>query len=715
MTPETPRTYKYQLSAEEFVFAFTATDEEFAKRADEMRGKGVERLRAWEIEKKYGVQLDLGKHFTFIGEAEIIGNETIMIRDIQTPRPNLFVRKSKLPAITLQNCQLAQIENGEPLSGATSFYFLESTTGNFHILQQSTTGDFSIEKSTTGNLFISQQSTTDGFFIKQSTTGDFFIKQSTTGRFSISQQSTTGRFSISQQSTIGYFSIEQSTTGYFYIWQSTTGGFSIEQSTTSDFSIEKSTTGYFSIEKSATGNLFISQQSTTDGFFIKQSTTGDFFIKQSTTGRFSISQQSTTGRFSISQQSTTDYFSIWQSTTGDFSIEESTTGNFWASALYNSFYFVKATIAQVRLNRCYIPELKIDSGCEVEVYIADSELNLVDLQHLTLSKDSVISFFNCRVYACLMEEFAVLGSLFFRQVGRLAKPFDWYQMGDRLGKESDDVSKKKAYEAKKALFTTYKDNYQKHLDKLQNSGKGKDGNDNLHIIQSTFRVAQSSLGKTEFTDCDLAGFRFEFNNAKITEVFVSGGTLPGEGIVIYNGNEEDKEEKDPLKREEQKVSVYNQLKKIFDNQGDVYWATHFQAKTAEHQHEVLKLRREDDRKKGGEFFSTTFWDIITFWFNRLSNKHGESWGRAFMFTAGVAALFYVAFLVSIGRIFRPTDIDWNLAGQYFSYLDPTHKITFLGDDVKLNFLSYLIDFLSRIFVGYGIYQFIAAFRKHGKK
>lgn len=54
MTRERPRTYKYQLTTEKFKFASTATGEEFAVRADEMRSKGVERLTGAEIFDDYG-------------------------------------------------------------------------------------------------------------------------------------------------------------------------------------------------------------------------------------------------------------------------------------------------------------------------------------------------------------------------------------------------------------------------------------------------------------------------------------------------------------------------------------------------------------------------------------------------------------------------------------------------------------------------------------
>lgn len=390
--------------------------------------------------------------------------------------------------------------------------------------------------------------------------------------------------------------------------------------------------------------------------------------------------------------STTGNFRIdGASTAGNFKVVDSFCSGFEGHDLYASFFLQSATIAQIRLTDCYIPELEIRSGCKMEAYLTNSQINLIDFRHLTLSKESTVSFFDCRVYACLMEEFAVQGQLYLRQLQPLSKPFEWYNSAIRAGAD--------ASEAILAVLNHHQTSYPYYLARLTGTEPKQ-----LNIAEPTFRIVQSSLGKTEFTNCDLGGFRFEFSNAKITEVFMSGGTVPQTNIVIYG------EQPNTLAWEEQKVSVYNQLKKIFDGQGDVYWATTLQAKTAEHQEKLLRLRRQDERT----WFSTTFWDLKTFQLNRLSNFHGESWGWALRFTLVAGAIFYLLFLWAIGRLFQFTAFDWALAGQYFQFLDPTHKPDFVKQ-ADLSFWAYAADFVGRIFVGYGIFQFIAAFRKHGKK
>jgi len=72
-------------------------------------------------------------------------------------------------------------------------------------------------------------------------------------------------------------------------------------------------------------------------------------------------------------------------------------------------------------------------------------------------------------------------------------------------------------------------------------------------------------------------------------------------------------------------------------------------------------------------------------------------------------------LWSLGRMFNSHGVDWNLIGYYFSFLDITHRVDFLVDKSALNGLSVTIDYFNKILVGFLIYQFIAAFRKYGKK
>ena len=46
-------------------------------------------------------------------------------------------------------------------------------------------------------------------------------------------------------------------------------------------------------------------------------------------------------------------------------------------------------------------------------------------------------------------------------------------------------------------------------------------------------------------------------------------------------------------------------------------------------------------------------------------------------------------------------------------MTPTHKVDFL-DTEGTSILTYLFDFIGRIFIAFGIYQTVSAFRKYRK-
>lgn len=114
----------------------------------------------------------------------------------------------------------------------------------------------------------------------------------------------------------------------------------------------------------------------------------------------------------------------------------------------------------------------------------------------------------------------------------------------------------------------------------------------------------------------------------------------------------------------------------------------------------------------------TFLNRTVLFLNRLSNNHGSSYGRAFLFIIFVGGfLFYVSALSS-----NKYEFVWGLSystvilglGDFFQFLLPTHDLDYL-DGTNLSKASkwfFAFDFFGRLFVGYGIYQFIQGFRKY---
>ena len=105
--------------------------------------------------------------------------------------------------------------------------------------------------------------------------------------------------------------------------------------------------------------------------------------------------------------------------------------------------------------------------------------------------------------------------------------------------------------------------------------------------------------------------------------------------------------------------------------------------------------------------------------NRFSNKNGTSWLRGIVFTSLVGYLFFYLSIIATENYvvgFQNFNIDdfEKCFKYFFIFMLPTHNINYM-DVENPTWLFYVIDFLGRIFVSYGIYQTIQAFRKYKSK
>ena len=112
-------------------------------------------------------------------------------------------------------------------------------------------------------------------------------------------------------------------------------------------------------------------------------------------------------------------------------------------------------------------------------------------------------------------------------------------------------------------------------------------------------------------------------------------------------------------------------------------------------------------------------DYFVLKLNWLSNKNGVSWGRGIIFTFLAGCLFLYLSIISTECYFIDfriiNSVDFLKCFKYFFiFILPTHNANFLDAENPTK-LFYLFDFLGRIFVSYGIYQTIQAFRKYKSK
>lgn len=116
-------------------------------------------------------------------------------------------------------------------------------------------------------------------------------------------------------------------------------------------------------------------------------------------------------------------------------------------------------------------------------------------------------------------------------------------------------------------------------------------------------------------------------------------------------------------------------------------------------------------------------DILLLRFNTLSNKNGTSWMRGLLFTTGAAASFYTLYAYSTREIVWSTDasswiifntIYWKEVLGYLWLVDLDGYKNIFDDAKDISLKSAFIFLFGKIFIAYGIYQTISAFRKYGK-
>lgn len=216
-----------------------------------------------------------------------------------------------------------------------------------------------------------------------------------------------------------------------------------------------------------------------------------------------------------------------------------------------------------------------------------------------------------------------------------------------------------------------------------------------NIKTGYFLVIQNSIsGKMNFLNSDINVFK---------EIVIAESNLDGADFNKYP-NKIRAKSKSPIARyglenRKQRVSslknTYNQLKRIAKGKGDVDIASKFESR--EHRQLLLSKRLG--------------FDSLLLFLNYISNNNGNSWIRGVFFTLGTSLLFFVIYLNTLG-------VDFKMEDQYPNF------ILFMNSFPKLQLEQFsvwnngwktqLTIWLARIFISYGIYQTVAAFRKYGK-
>ena len=153
--------------------------------------------------------------------------------------------------------------------------------------------------------------------------------------------------------------------------------------------------------------------------------------------------------------------------------------------------------------------------------------------------------------------------------------------------------------------------------------------------------------------------------------------------------------KNKTKNNQNLKNIYNQLKQVAKSNGDIDHMNKYKS---------LELKKMIKTKK-------ISFDSILLLLNWISNNNGQSWIRGVLFTLIIAFLLFILYLKNLGLTF---DLN-NHFKDYVVFISsfPKLQLEKFSELNKLWNVSFVI-WISRMFISYGIYQTVAAFRKYGK-
>ncbi|MFT5892890.1 MAG: hypothetical protein ACI9Y7_003005 [Dokdonia sp.] len=230
-----------------------------------------------------------------------------------------------------------------------------------------------------------------------------------------------------------------------------------------------------------------------------------------------------------------------------------------------------------------------------------------------------------------------------------------------------------------------------HLSDFQNNGNISFSD---IIFGNFFVINKSTVGKLAFLNTNLEIFdELVISDSSLSSVDFSNYPF---NIKSYSTNPQiGYGLKDKSLNKTNLKNVYNQLKKSAKNKGDIDTANRYQS---------LEYRYLLFSKKIG-------FDKVLLFLNWISNNFGRSWFQGMFFTFLIAFACFLGYLNILQKDFFYPD----LVKDYIFFISSFPKLELDKFSVtpKIWDIS-LIIWISRIFISYGIYQTIAAFRKYGK-
>jgi hypothetical protein len=224
----------------------------------------------------------------------------------------------------------------------------------------------------------------------------------------------------------------------------------------------------------------------------------------------------------------------------------------------------------------------------------------------------------------------------------------------------------------------------------------------------------STLGQTDFILCDFSNNKVIFENSKLEGIFLAETDFP-----------EDVYDKENINYSQAQL-LFGQLYTSFRKQGDTIRTLDYQARETKAYYNLLWNRiisvdfYQQSKKSNIISSLITFVNLLA---NFISNNFGRNWFQAVIFSFMVGFFFFFLLIISSNEyvISYSIDFDSKLIPSFLKFMNPLRffetRDIFKHDDgylITLMGKSYIIDFIGRIFVAYGYYQTIQAFRRYGR-
>jgi hypothetical protein len=224
-------------------------------------------------------------------------------------------------------------------------------------------------------------------------------------------------------------------------------------------------------------------------------------------------------------------------------------------------------------------------------------------------------------------------------------------------------------------------------------------------------IFDSNINNTEFVNVDFRKFKeLVIAKSEVSNIVLSNSVFPSK-IQIGTKNPRFGYEIHPDEKINDNTyyrETYRQLKVSAEKQGNRALSLVFRAK------EMHYLRKE----------LSWGWDKAVLYLNYISNNHGLSWSRGILFTVIVSWLLFILYQDSLNHpafywVLNSSSKDikyafWGGFHEFSNFWASFPLFKSLEND-SITWKTNLVFILSRIFMGYGIYQTITAFRKFVNK